>query len=59
MSKNSKSISKKSELNRLEKFQAERLTADEMYNVNGGMRVNCTCGTWSSCDEDGTDDGDC
>ena len=48
---------------RLEKFQAERLTADELYLVAGGLRATtttsgCTGGTVSVCHVDGTDDGD-
>jgi hypothetical protein len=41
---------------RLEKFEAERLTADELYVVVGGLRSECTCGTVSVCHIDGTDD---
>ena len=58
MSNNSKVVSKKSDLNRLEKFQAERLTADEMYVINGGLMASCTCGTRCVCHIDGTDDSD-
>jgi hypothetical protein len=43
---------------RLEKFEAERLTADELYHVVGGLRVSgeCTSGTVSVCHTDGNDE---
>ena len=58
MNKISNVVGKKSDLNRMEKFQAERLTAEEMYTVNGGMMASYTCGTVSKCHIDGTDDSD-
>jgi len=54
-------IDKTETVERLEEFQAEHLTADELYLVVGGLRAvgGCTSGTVSICHIDGTDDGDC
>ena len=47
---------------RFEDFQAERLTADELYLVAGGLSATTSCGgtagTRSVCHVDGTDDAD-
>jgi len=45
---------------RVESFQAERLTADELYLVAGGLgaTADSTCGTVSVCHSDGAYDGD-
>jgi len=42
----------------LEKFQAERVTADELYHIVGGLRAggDCSCGTVSQCHVDGNDE---
>lgn len=49
-------MKKKNEGKSLPKFKAVTLGADELSKTVGGMA--CTCGTYSACSVDGTDDGD-
>jgi hypothetical protein len=48
-------MKKKSDKKSLPKFKAVTIGADELSKAVGGA----TCGTYSFCDIDGTDDGDC
>jgi hypothetical protein len=43
----------------IKSFEGAKLTKEQMNMATGGMiRLKCTCGTYSSCDSDGTWDGD-
>jgi|SoiMethySBSTD1v2_1073268.scaffolds.fasta_scaffold174339_2 hypothetical protein len=45
-----------STVEQVESFEVERLTAEELYQVAGGLRAQGTAGTVSVCHVDGTDD---
>lgn len=47
---------KKNDKKSLPKFKTVTLGADELSKA--GVWGGCTCGTYSVCDMDGTDDGD-
>jgi len=47
---------KKTDRKSLPKFKTITLGADELDKV--AITGGCTCGTYSSCNADGTDDGD-
>ena len=40
----------------VERFEVERLTAEELYQVAGGLMAQCTANTVNVCHIDGTDD---
>jgi len=47
---------KKNDKKSLPKFKAVTLGADELSKAVAGM--DCTCGTYSKCHVDGSDEGD-
>jgi hypothetical protein len=48
-------INNSAPVEQLEKFQADRLTADELYRVVGGVAANGVSSGVSVCHEDGID----
>jgi natural product precursor len=54
-----KKIMKKfKEIKSIKTLENAKLTKEQMYLATGGMISRCTCGTYSVCHIDGTDDGD-
>jgi hypothetical protein len=45
-----------STVEQVESFEVERLTAEELYQVAGGLMAQCTLCTVNVCHIDGTDD---
>ncbi|MEI6950345.1 TIGR04149 family rSAM-modified RiPP [Paraflavisolibacter sp. H34] len=47
------------EIKSIKEFEKSKLTKEQMHQTTGGLRrLGCTCGTYSVCHVDGTDDGD-
>lgn len=43
---------------KIQKLDAAKLKKEELFQVKGGLRLQCTSGTRSICHIDGTDDAD-